>query len=47
MKKCYESPETEILSLIAEKPLATQGGVMPVNDGILDGETGLESSIFP
>lgn len=39
MKKEYERPLVEILSLITKEPIT--------DDELLDGETGLASSIFP
>ena len=39
MKKEYQRPEVEMLSLITEEKITT-------GDDVIDGELGLESSIF-
>lgn len=39
MKKEYEKPEVELISLVTEEGIAS-------DDDVIDGEMGLESSIF-
>lgn len=41
MKKEYLKPEVEKISLVTEEKITTEGG-----DDLVDGEMGLESSIF-
>ena len=38
MEKEYQKPEVEVISLVVEEPIAS--------DDFIDGEMGLESSIF-
>lgn len=40
MEKEYQKPEVEVISLISEEPIADD------SDDYVDGEMGLESSIF-
>lgn len=42
MKKEYQKPEVAYISLLAEEEITTS----VVSDDIVDGEMGLESSIF-
>lgn len=45
MRKLYQKPEVELISLITEEKITTTEGDSN-GDGILDGETGMASSIF-
>lgn len=48
MKKTYQVPEVELISLIAQEPITAKGdlSLYSGDSDIIDGSTGVEDNIF-